>query len=64
MFIIVLIVLLLVLQSIKTIANVITKFKHYIYTNFGISPIFYGGPGSELAGNGQGNLFAGAACRD
>jgi len=44
------------------IAKALTTFKYYICTSYGISSEYYGGGSEDLAGNGQGNLFAQAAC--
>jgi len=51
-------------KCIKVIINVLTAFKHYICTSYGISSEHYSDDSEDLAGNGQGNLFAGAACKD
>ena len=39
-------------KGIKTIVNVITKFKYHVHTNFGISRSFYRGERIELVENG------------
>ena len=51
-------------KLIKIIASAITKFNHFICTNFGISKESYRGRGEELGDNSQGNIFAIAANRD
>jgi len=51
-------------KCIKMIMRVITKFRHHICTNHRISETYYGDDEEELAGNGQGNLFTGAAYQD
>jgi len=44
--------------------KVLPIMKHYVATDFGISPISYGNKLDPLGGTGQGNSASGAICRD
>jgi len=51
-------------QAIKVISDIVSTFKHFICTGFGISKESYGGKYEKLVGMGQGNMLSGAVCRD
>ena len=51
-------------NGMQLFSKIIPRWKHYIYTSFGISNMYYGGDDREMAGTGQGNKLSGDICRD